>query len=89
MKYGVLEHCGTKENEYPIVLSNDKDLQDWIAKLQGKGVYIGVQVEWIDWVPCFSKESVSSSTTSYGFLDSPRRQRQAHQDIFGRLRSRQ
>ena len=25
------------------MLSNDKDLQDWIAKLQGKGVYIGVQ----------------------------------------------
>ena len=59
MKYGLLEHCGTKENQYPIVLSNDKDLQDWIAKLQGKGVYIGVQAEWIDWVGCFSKEVFS------------------------------
>ena len=37
MKYGVLEHCGTKENEYPIVFSNDKDLQDWIDKLTGQG----------------------------------------------------
>ncbi len=59
VKYGLLEHCGTKENQYPIVLSNDKELQDWIAKLQGKGVYIGVQAEWIDWVGCFSKEVFS------------------------------
>ena len=56
VKYGVLEHCGTKENEYPIVLSNDKDLLGWIEKLKDKGVYIGVQAEWIDWVPCFSKD---------------------------------
>jgi histidinol phosphatase-like PHP family hydrolase len=59
VKYGILEHCGTKENQYPIVLSNDQDLLGWIAKLQGKGVYIGVQAEWIDWVGCFSKEVFS------------------------------
>lgn len=59
VKYGVLEHCGTKENEYPVVLSNDKELLDWIAKLRDKGVYIGVQAEWIDWVGCFSKEVFS------------------------------
>jgi histidinol phosphatase-like PHP family hydrolase len=59
VKYGILEHCGTKDNQYPIVLSTDKDLLDWIAKLQGKGVYIGVQAEWIDWVGCFSKEAFS------------------------------
>jgi histidinol phosphatase-like PHP family hydrolase len=59
VKYGVLEHCGTKENQYPIVLSNDQDLLGWIEKLQGKGVYIGVQAEWIDWVGCFSKEVFS------------------------------
>jgi histidinol phosphatase-like PHP family hydrolase len=59
VKYGILEHCGTKDNQYPIVLSTDKDLLEWIAKLQGKGVYIGVQAEWIDWVGCFSKEVFS------------------------------
>ncbi len=59
VKYGVMEHAGTKENEYPIVLSNDKELAGWIEKLTGKGVYIGVQAEWIDWVPCFSKEVFS------------------------------
>jgi histidinol phosphatase-like PHP family hydrolase len=56
VKYGILEHAGTKENDYPIVLSNDKELQDWIAKLEGKPVYKGVQAEWIDWMPCFSKD---------------------------------
>lgn len=59
VKYGILEHGGTKENEYPVVLSNDKELQGYIAKLEGKGVYIGMQAEWIDWVPCFSKEVFS------------------------------
>jgi histidinol phosphatase-like PHP family hydrolase len=59
VKFGVLEHCGTKDNEYPIVLSNDKELLGWIEKLRDKGVYIGVQAEWIDWVPCFSKEVFS------------------------------
>ena len=32
---------------------------EWIAKLKGQGVYIGAQAEWIDWVPCFSKEVLS------------------------------
>jgi histidinol phosphatase-like PHP family hydrolase len=59
IKYGVMEHCGTKENDYPIVLSNDKDLLGWIEKLKDKGVYIGVQAEWIDWPACFSKEVFS------------------------------
>jgi histidinol phosphatase-like PHP family hydrolase len=59
VKYGILEHCGTKENEYPVVLSNDRELQDWMARLQGKGVYVGVQAEWIDWVGCFSTEVFS------------------------------
>src|ERR1035437_7950973 len=54
VKYGLLEHLGTNENEYPIMLSNDKELLDWIAKLKDQGVYIGAQAEWIDWVPCFS-----------------------------------
>ena len=56
VKYGVMEHCGTKENDYPIVLSNDKDILGWIDKLKDKGVYVGAQAEWIDWMPCFSKD---------------------------------
>jgi len=56
VKFGILEHAGTKENEYPIVLSNDKELPDWIARLEGKPVYKGIQAEFIDWMPCFSKD---------------------------------
>lgn len=56
VKYGVAEHAGTKENEYPVVLSNDAELQAWIAKLSPYPVYKGVQAEWIDWMPCFSKD---------------------------------
>lgn len=56
VKYGVMEHCGTKENDYPIVISNDKDILGWIEKLKDKGVYVGAQAEWIDWMPCFSKD---------------------------------
>lgn len=56
IKFGILEHAGTRENDYPIVLSNDKELQDWIARLDGKPVYKGIQAEFIDWMPCFSKD---------------------------------
>ena len=56
IKYGVAQHVGTKENEYPVVLSNDAELQAWIAKLDPYPVYKGAQAEWIDWMPCFSKE---------------------------------
>ncbi|MGD0499017.1 MAG: hypothetical protein ABSC23_11335 [Bryobacteraceae bacterium] len=56
IKYGVAEHAGTKENDYPNVLKSDAELQQWIAKLDPYPVYKGVQAEWIDWMPCFSKE---------------------------------
>ena len=56
VKYRNLEHAGTKANEYPVVLSNYKELQDWIAKFEGRGAYKGVQAEFIDWMPCFSKQ---------------------------------
>ena len=56
IKYGVAEHAGTKENDYPVVLSNDADLQAWIARLDPFPVYKGVQAEWIDWMPCFSRD---------------------------------
>lgn len=54
VKLGLVEHAGTKENDYPVVLSNDAELLGWIAQLDGKGVYKGVQAEWTDWMGCFS-----------------------------------
>ena len=54
--FGIVEHAGTKENKYPVVLSNDDELRRYLAMLEGKPVYRGVQAEWIDWAGCFSPE---------------------------------
>jgi histidinol phosphatase-like PHP family hydrolase len=59
VRFGIVQHAGTKENKYPVVLSNDEELAAWIASLEGKPVYKGVQVEWIDWMGCFSKEMLA------------------------------
>ena len=59
VKFGIVEHAGTKENKYPIILSNDDELKQYIASLEGKPVYKGIQAEWLDWMTCFSKEVVA------------------------------
>jgi histidinol phosphatase-like PHP family hydrolase len=59
VKYGIVEHAGTKVNKYPVVLSNDAELGAYIAMLEGKPVYKGVQAEWVDWASGFSKELLS------------------------------
>jgi histidinol phosphatase-like PHP family hydrolase len=56
VKFGIVEHAGTKENKYPVVLSNDAELKRYLAMLEGKPVYKGVQAEWMDWMGCFSPE---------------------------------
>jgi len=56
VKFGIAEHAGTKENIYPSIVSSDKELEQWIARLAGKPVFKGVQAEWIDWAKCFSKD---------------------------------
>lgn len=55
-KLGIVEHAGFRENHYPSILSNDAELQGWIARLEGKPVFKGVQAEWTDWPKCFSKD---------------------------------
>jgi len=59
VKFGIVEHAGTKENIYPKVLSTDEELDAYIAMLEGKPVYKGVQAEWTDWMGCFSKEALA------------------------------
>lgn len=59
VKFGVVEHAGTKENVYPVVLSNDQELEAYMTMLEGKGVYKGVQAEWIDWAKCFSPKTLA------------------------------
>lgn len=56
VKFGIVEHAGTKENKYPKVLSNDEELKGYLAMLDGHGVYKGIQAEWTDWMGCFSRE---------------------------------
>lgn len=56
---GIVEHAGTKENKYPVVLSNDDELGRYIEMFEGKPVYKGVQAEWTDWMGCFSKEMLA------------------------------
>jgi len=57
--FGIVEHAGTKENEYPVVLASDEELGRYLAMLEGKPVYRGVQAEWIDWSDCFSPEMLA------------------------------
>ncbi len=56
VKFGIVEHAGTKLNQYPIVLSNDAELKHYLEGLADKPVYRGVQAEWNDWMGCFSPE---------------------------------
>lgn len=59
VKLGIVEHAGTKENKYPVVLSTDEDLRAWRRKLEPKGVLVGVQAEFYDWPSVFSKAAVA------------------------------
>ncbi len=54
IKFGIVEHAGTKENEYPVVLSNDAELKKQLDMLAGKPVYRGVQTEFTDWATGFT-----------------------------------
>jgi hypothetical protein len=59
VKFGIVEHAGTKENVYPTVLSNDEELLAYVKMLEGKPVYKGVQAEYSDWAGCFSKSALN------------------------------
>jgi histidinol phosphatase-like PHP family hydrolase len=59
VKFGIVEHAGTRENKYPKVLSNDAELKSYLAMLEGKPVFKGVQAEWTDWMGCFSPEALA------------------------------
>ena len=59
VKFGIVEHAGTRENKYAGLLSTDADLKQYMAKLEGKPVLKGIQAEGLDWMTCFSKEVVA------------------------------
>jgi histidinol phosphatase-like PHP family hydrolase len=59
LKFGIVEHAGTKENQYPTLLSNDTELRRYLAMLEGKPVFKGIQAEWTDWKSCFSPAALA------------------------------
>jgi histidinol phosphatase-like PHP family hydrolase len=59
VKFGIVEHAGTRENKYPVVLSTDDELNAYLDRLEGHGVYRGVQAEWTDWMTCFSPATLA------------------------------
>lgn len=59
VKFGIVEHAGTKENKYRGLLSSDDDLRRYIARLEGQPVLKGIQAEGLDWMTCFSREVVA------------------------------
>lgn len=59
VRFGIVEHAGTRENVYPVVLSSDEELRRYIKMLEGKGVYKGVQAEYSDWADGFSKTALA------------------------------
>jgi histidinol phosphatase-like PHP family hydrolase len=59
VKFGILEHAGTKANKYAGLVYDDATLKAYLDKLEGKPVYKGVQAEGLDWMTCFSKKLVA------------------------------
>jgi histidinol phosphatase-like PHP family hydrolase len=59
VKFGIVEHAGTKENKYANLISDDEGMKRYIAMLEGKPVCKGIQAEGLDWLTCFSKEVVA------------------------------
>ena len=59
VKFGIVEHAGTKENQYPALLSTDDELATYVKGLEGKPVYKGIQAEWTDWMSCFSVKGLA------------------------------
>ena len=59
VKFGIVEHTGIKAIKYPVMLSTDDELKQYIASLEGKPVYKGIQAEYVNWMDCFSKEVVA------------------------------
>jgi histidinol phosphatase-like PHP family hydrolase len=59
VKFGLLQHAGIKESDYPDLVSNDDEMNAWIHQLEGKPVFKGVQAELLNWPSAFSKETVA------------------------------
>ncbi len=59
VRFGIVEHAGTKEFPYPGMLNSDGDIKAYIARLDGKPVFKGIQAEGLNWMTAFSKDAVA------------------------------
>jgi histidinol phosphatase-like PHP family hydrolase len=58
-RFGIVEHAGTKEHSYPVLLGRDEDLRRHLDLLADAPLYRGIQAEGLDWMTCFSKEMIA------------------------------
>jgi histidinol phosphatase-like PHP family hydrolase len=59
VRFGIVEHAGTKANKYPHLISDDDGIRRYLAKLADKPVWRGIQAEGLDWMTCFSKDVIA------------------------------
>jgi histidinol phosphatase-like PHP family hydrolase len=59
VRFGVVEHAGRKEYTYPNLIWNDELMRAYIARLEGKPVWKGIQAEGSNWMTAFSKDVVA------------------------------
>ena len=54
IKYGIAPNCGLG---FPV--TNDKALRQYVARVKGKGAYVGMQAEGREWVTLFSPQAIA------------------------------
>ena len=60
IKFGVVEHAGNRRDfHYRGLLANDDGLNGYVARLEGKPCFKGIQAEGLDWMRCFSKQAIA------------------------------
>jgi histidinol phosphatase-like PHP family hydrolase len=59
VKFGIVEHAGTKDKPYRNIISDDKALKRFLALLNPTPFYKGIQAEGLDWMTCFTPSLVA------------------------------
>jgi histidinol phosphatase-like PHP family hydrolase len=61
VKFGIVEHAGLRKDHarYAGLLADDAGVQRFLAMLEGKPVFKGIQAEGLNWMGCFSKEMIA------------------------------
>ncbi len=59
VKFGIVEHAGTKDKPYRNIISDDNALKRYLAMLDRTPFYKGIQAEGLDWMGCFTPSLVA------------------------------